>query len=293
VEYDALSTPGPIEIAKTIDATRAAVARARGHGLTIGLVPTMGALHDGHASLIQRARAEMGFVVVSIFVNPTQFGAGEDLDRYPRPFDHDVHLCVRERADLIFHPAAATMYPPGFCTYALVEGLQDGLEGASRPGHFRGVATVVLKLFHIVQPDVAYFGQKDAQQYRLIEQMVHDLDLPVTLRMCPTVREPDGLAISSRNVYLTPAQRAAAPAIGKAFDDVRRQIDAGERSAATVAERTRSRLAAASGARVDYVAVVDYDTLLPIETLRGRVLIAVAVSFGTTRLIDNLLVDIP
>jgi pantoate--beta-alanine ligase len=282
-----------IEIVETIEETRAAVAHARLHVQSVGLVPTMGALHEGHASLIRQARAETGFVVVSIFVNPTQFGPGEDFERYPRPFEADVRLCERERADLVFHPASATVYPPGFRTAIEVPGLQNLLEGASRPGHFRGVATVVLKLLNMVRPDVAYFGQKDAQQFRLLEQMARDLDLPVALRMCPIVRAPDGLALSSRNAYLDAAQRQAALALFRALEEVRRQIAAGERRAAELARLARERIAAAPGARLDYVAVVDFDTLQPIEILHGRVLVAAAVYFGATRLIDNLLLEIP
>jgi pantoate--beta-alanine ligase len=283
----------PLEIAETIDQTRAAVARARVAALTVGLVPTMGALHEGHASLIRRARAENDFVVVSVFVNPAQFGPHEDLTRYPRPFERDIEIASREGADLVFHPAPATMYPAGFCTFVEVGGLGDVLEGVSRPGHFRGVATIVLKLFNIVQPDVAYFGQKDAQQYRVLEQTVRDLDVPVTLEMCPIVREPDGLALSSRNVYLDPVQRQAATALSAALDEVRRRIDSGERRGAELVRVACERIAQAPGARIDYIAVVDYEALQPIEALRGRVLVALAVYFGTTRLIDNILIHIP
>jgi len=282
-----------IEIVETIEETRAAVARARALALSVGLVPTMGALHEGHASLIRQARAETGYVVVSIFVNPAQFGPDEDLERYPRPFDADIRLCERERANLVFHPASATVYPPGFRTAVEVHGLQDLLEGASRPGHFRGVTTVVLKLLNMVRPDIAYFGQKDAQQFRLLEQMARDLDLPVALRMCPIVRAPDGLALSSRNAYLDPAQRQAAPALFHALEEARRQVAAGERRAEELTKRARDRIAAAPGARIDYVAVVDFATLQPIEILHGRVLVAAAVYFGATRLIDNLLLEIP
>jgi pantoate--beta-alanine ligase len=280
-----------VAIAETIEQTRAAVARARVNGFSIGLVPTMGALHEGHASLIRQARAETSFVAVSIFVNPTQFGPNENLTRYPRPFAADLQLCEREGADLVFHPDAATIYPPGFRTAVEVHGLQDVLEGAARPGHFRGVATVVHKLLNIVRPDVAYFGQKDAQQFRVIEQAARDLDLPVALRMCPTVRAADGLALSSRNVYLAPAERQAATVIFRALEEVHGAAAAGEQRAAELARLARARIATVACARVDYVAVVDFDTLQPIEMLRGRVLVAVAVFIGTTRLIDNLLVE--
>ncbi len=280
-----------IDIAETIEQTRAAVARARVNGLSIGLVPTMGALHEGHASLIRQARADSGFVAVSIFVNPTQFGPAEDLARYPRPFEADLQICERERADLVFHPQAATIYPAGFRSAVEVDGLQDVLEGAARPGHFRGVATVVLKLLNIVRPDVAYFGQKDAQQFRLLEQMVRDLDLPIRMQMCPTVRAADGLALSSRNVYLDPAQRQAATVVYRALDEVRRAAASGEHRAAELARLARVRIAEVPDARIDYIAIVDFATLQPIEQLHGRVLVAAAIFIGTTRLIDNLLVE--
>jgi pantoate--beta-alanine ligase len=282
----------PIDIAEAIEQTRTAVARARANALSVALVPTMGALHEGHASLIRRARAEHGYVVVSVFVNPTQFGPHEDFNRYPRPFEHDVQLCERERADLIFHPQPALMYPPGFRSVVAVQEFEAVLEGASRPGHFRGVATVVLKLLNIVRPDGAYFGQKDAQQFRILEQMVRDFDLPVTLRMCPTVREADGLALSSRNGYLDPAQRQVATVLSRALAEVQDRIGAGERRASELVRLARERIEGAAGARIDTIAVVDYATLQPIEVLHGRVLIAVAVYFGTTRLIDNTLIDV-
>jgi pantoate--beta-alanine ligase len=252
----------------------------------------MGALHEGHASLIRAARAETGFVVVSLFVNPTQFGPNEDLGRYPRSFGHDLEVCARERADLLFAPDAADMYPPGFRTWVEVQGFQDVLCGASRPGHFCGVATVVLKLFNIVQPDVAYFGQKDAQQARTIQQMVRDLDLPVRLRICPIVRAADGLALSSRNEYLDPDQRRHATVLHKALEEARARVEGGERDAAVVQRALAARLAAAPGALVDYAAVVDLDTLQPLSRLRGQVLIAVAVRLGATRLIDNVLLSV-
>src|SRR5262249_23040680 len=208
----------------TISEVRQAVARARQRGLTVGLVPTMGALHAGHLSLIKGARAETGFVVVSIFVNPTQFGPNKDLARYPRPIDQDLTLCENEGVDLLFHPDVSSMYPPGSCTYVEVYGLQEQLCGRSRPGHFRGVATVVLKLFNIVQPDFAYFGQKDAQQARIIQQLVRDLDVPVQVRIYPIVREPDGLALSSRNQYLDPNQRRYATVLFRVLRDAQGQI---------------------------------------------------------------------
>ncbi len=278
-------------VAATVEAVRQAVGGARGRGLTVGLVPTMGALHAGHASLLRAARAETGFVVASIFVNPTQFGPAEDFGRYPRPFEDDLDVCGREGVDLVFAPEAGVMYPPGFRTFVEVQGLQDVLCGASRPGHFRGVATVVLKLFQIVQPDVAYFGQKDAQQVRIIARMVRDLDVPVRLRVCPIVREPDGLALSSRNRYLTPAQRREAVVLPRALEEARALIAGGERDAGRVRQVLADRVRATPGAVLDYAAVVDADTLEPLDRLRGDVLLALAVKFGDTRLIDNVLLS--
>jgi pantoate--beta-alanine ligase len=282
----------PPPVAATVAEVRRAVADARRRGLTVGLVPTMGALHEGHASLLRVARAEAGFVVVSVFVNPTQFGPNEDFSRYPRPLEKDLEVCAREGVDLAFVPEAATVYPPDFRTFVEVQGMQDVLCGASRPGHFRGVATVVLKLFNIVQPHVAYFGQKDAQQARVIRQMVRDLDVPVEVRGCPIVRAPDGLALSSRNEYLDPEQRRHATVLYRALAEARARVEAGERDAATVRRHLVERLASAPGAVVDYAAVVDYDTLEPLDRLRGQVLIALAVKFGATRLIDNVIVEV-
>jgi pantoate--beta-alanine ligase len=277
-------------VATSVGAVREAVAAARRRVLVVGLVPTMGALHEGHASLIRAARAESGFVVVSIFVNPTQFGPNEDFTRYPRPLDEDLEMCGRAGVDLVFQPSAGEVYPPGFRTFVEVQGLQDVLEGASRPGHFRGVATVVLKLFNMVQPDVAYFGQKDGQQARIIQQMTTDLNVPVRVRVCPTVREPDGLALSSRNRYLDAGQRRQAVVLSQALAAGRALIEAGERDAAVVQQAMTAGIQAAAGAVLDYAAVVDADTLQPLERIRGKVMLAVAVRFGSTRLIDNELV---
>jgi pantoate--beta-alanine ligase len=279
-------------LATTVHAVREAVCHARRAGQRVGLVPTMGALHEGHASLMRIARADCDFVVATIFVNPTQFGPNEDLARYPRPFEKDVELCAAEGVHLLFHPEPAMIYPPGFHTFVEVTGLQDVLCGASRPGHFRGVATVVLKLFNIVQPDAAYFGQKDAQQARIIQQLVVDLNVPMRVVVCPIVRESDGLALSSRNRYLDADQRRQAPALFQALEAAREAIAAGERRADEVVRLLQGRLARVSGARVDYAAVVDADTLQPVSDLRGRVLVALAVFFGATRLIDNVLLEI-
>ena len=275
-------------VVSTIDELRRGMAEARRQHLTVGLVPTMGALHEGHLSLIRAARAHNDFVVVSIFVNPTQFGPHEDLARYPRPLESDLALCASAGVDLVFHPSAETMYPPGFRTYVEVTGLQDVLEGTSRPGHFRGVATVVLKLFHLVGPDRAYFGQKDGQQARIIGQLVRDLDVPVELVICPTLREPDGLALSSRNRYLDPDQRANATALSRALFETAELVRQGQRDPAVLAQRLAERLQAVPGAVLDYAVCVDTDTWLPALSLDRPALLAVAVRFGSTRLIDNV-----
>jgi pantoate--beta-alanine ligase len=271
---------------------RQAVADARRRGRTIGLVPTMGALHRGHTSLFDLARAETGLVVASIFVNPTQFGPHEDFRRYPRPLEQDLEQCGKAGVDLVFVPEPALMYPPGFRTFVEVTGLQDVLEGASRPGHFRGVATVVLKLFNLVQPDRAYFGQKDAQQVSVLQQMVRDLDVPVELRVGPTVREPDGLALSSRNQYLDADQRRQAPVLYQALREAEALLRAGEHDPAEVRRAMEARIATTPGAALDYAAVVAADTLETPPRLHGRILLALAVKFGSTRLIDNLPVPV-
>jgi pantoate--beta-alanine ligase len=271
---------------------RAAVAAARAEGKVVGLVPTMGALHAGHASLLDLAHDETDFVVCSVFVNPTQFGPHEDLARYPRPFDRDLEVCARHGVDLVFAPTPEVMYPPGFGTFVEVGGVADVLEGASRPGHFRGVATVVLKLFNIVGPYRAYFGQKDAQQVAVIRRLVRDLNVPVELRIGPTVREPDGLALSSRNVYLGAAQRAQAPVLYRALRAGRARVEGGERDPAAVRRVMAETVAAAPDAVLDYAAAVDADTFAVPERLAGDVLLLLAVRFGPTRLIDNLPVTV-
>jgi pantoate--beta-alanine ligase len=278
-------------VADTIEALRTQLAAARQARKSVGLVPTMGALHAGHLALIDQARRENDFIVVSIFVNPAQFGPNEDFHRYPRPFEKDAALCAEHGVDLIFNPSPEEMYPPGYRTYVEVTRLQDGLCGASRPGHFRGVATVVLKLFNLVQPDRAYFGQKDAQQVRIIQRMVTDLNLALKVVVVPTVREADGLALSSRNQYLDPGQRRHATVLWRALTEARTRIDAGERDAEVIRRLLADRIAATPGAVLDYAAVVDADSLEPVARLRGPTLLALAVKFGATRLIDNLLVS--
>ena len=269
---------------------RRRVAEARGRGSRVGLVPTMGALHEGHASLIRAARSEAGFVVVSLFVNPTQFGPGEDFSQYPRPLEADLAVCRREGADLVFAPAAGEMYPEGFATTVRVAGLGETMCGRFRPGHFDGVATVVAKLLAIVQPDVAYFGEKDAQQLAVVRRMVEDLNLPVEVRGCPLVREPDGLAMSSRNAYLSADERRKALALSAALAEARDAIRAGERNGARLAERVRERIRAAPGVELEYVAVVDPDTLADLDRICSACLVAVAAKVGATRLIDNVIV---
>lgn len=277
-----------LPVVTTVAEVRAAVAAARANGRTVGFVPTMGALHDGHAVLIRAARQATGFVVVSVFVNPTQFGPTEDYQKYPRTLGADCRVAADSGADLVFAPGVDAMYPPGAVTAVEVGGLGDHLCGPSRPGHFRGVCTVVLKLFNIVRPDVTVFGAKDGQQARIIRRMVRDLDVPVEVRVEPTVREPDGLAMSSRNRYLSPADRAAAPGIYRALEAVRAAARAGERDAARLEAVLREGLAAVPGARIDYASIVDDETLQPISRVDRPALAAVAVYLGTTRLIDNV-----
>jgi pantoate--beta-alanine ligase len=277
-----------IAVQTTIAAVRQAVAAARAEGLTVGLVPTMGALHAGHAALIAQLRGHCPFVVVSIFVNPLQFAAHEDLDRYPRQLAADCALCAAEGASLVFAPPVSELYPPGFATTVDVGPLAQRVEGASRPGHFRGVATVVLKLFNIVQPDAAIFGQKDAQQVAVIRQLVRDLDLPIRLLVAPTVREPDGLALSSRNAYLSPPERRAAVVLARALDRALAAVAGGERDVARLEACLAETITAEPLAQLDYARVVDADTFEPIATLDDRPALAVlAVRIGSTRLIDN------
>jgi pantoate--beta-alanine ligase len=273
----------------TIAEVRAAVADARRRGLAVGFVPTMGALHEGHAALVRTARAAGGFVVVSVFVNPTQFGPNEDFGKYPRTLDADRALCHDAGAALVFAPTAAEMYPERSITFVEVTELDTGLCGASRLGHFRGVCTVVLKLFNIVAPDRAYFGAKDFQQARIVAQMVRDLNVAVEVRVEPTVREADGLALSSRNRYLSPTERAAAPAIYRALLGLRERV-AGEREVANLEARLQAELAAIPGARVDYASIVDAETLRPVARVERPAVAAVAVFLGTTRLIDNIVI---
>lgn len=281
-----------MEIVKTIPEARIHLAKARGKGLSIGFVPTMGYLHDGHVALIRCARSECGYVVVSIFVNPMQFGPNEDYLTYPRDLGRDAHLAKEAGADLIFAPEAQEMYPPDFATSVDVAGLGDVLCGASRPGHFRGVATVVVKLLNIVQPHRAYFGEKDAQQLVIIRRLVSDLNIPVKVIGVPTVREPDGLALSSRNIYLSPEERRIAPVLYKALQSAEEAIERGERSASAISALISAEIGKQPIIRTEYIEVVDLQTLQPLHTLKGRVLIAVAARLGKARLIDNIALEI-
>jgi len=263
--------------------------RIRGAGKRLGLVPTMGALHEGHLSLVRAARTGCDSVAASIFVNPTQFGPNEDFAKYPRSFERDRELLEREGVNLLFAPSVQEMYPTGAVTWVTVEGLSDRLDGRSRPGHFRGVATVVSKLFHIIEPDAAFFGQKDAAQVAVLRRMVSDLRIAVEIVVCPIVREPDGLAMSSRNAYLDPQQRGEALVLHRSLMRVKQLADAGERGAAKLAAAGREQFRADGSVRLDYFEIVDPDTLEPVEHVSRGVLVAVAAFVGTTRLIDNIL----
>ena len=260
-------------------------------GNSIGLVPTMGALHAGHASLLKAARASCTHVAVSIFVNPTQFGPNEDFSRYPRTFDADCVLAQSERVDVIFAPAVEELYPSGAATFVEVEGLSNRLDGASRPGHFRGVAIVVAKLLIAAEPDRAFFGQKDAAQVAVIRRMVADLRMATEIVVCPIVRDPDGLALSSRNAYLSPADRSQALALSRAIRKVVDLATAGERRSAILIEAAHAILAAEPAIRVDYIALVDPSTLNPVEVAPPGTLFAVAANVGPTRLIDNTILE--
>jgi pantoate--beta-alanine ligase len=270
----------------------AAFRAARDSFAALGLVPTMGYLHEGHLSLVRQARAECGAAAVSIFVNPTQFGPKEDFTRYPRDMERDLRLLEAEGVDLVFAPPTEAMYPPGFGTYVALPEADEVLEGAARPGHFRGVATVVCKLLNIVQPTRAYFGQKDAQQTVVVRQMVRDLDMPVAVVVAPTVREPDGLAMSSRNTYLSPEQRAAAPVLFRALQAARARFAAGERGGEALRRAMAAVLAEEPLGRPEYVSAADPLTLRELDEAGPRgVLLSMAVRFGAVRLIDNLLLE--
>jgi pantoate--beta-alanine ligase len=265
---------------------------ARHQGKLLGLVPTMGALHEGHLSLVRAAKAKSQVVAVSIFVNPTQFGPNEDYSRYPRNLEQDCALLEREGVDMVFAPSAEEMYPGSSTTCVTVEGLSERLCGNSRPGHFRGVATVVAKLFNIVEPDLAFFGQKDAAQVAVIKRMVRDLNIPVAIEVCPIVREADGLALSSRNAYLSPDDRKMALVLHASLQRAQKMFADGERDAATIASEAKKAFVWQPAVKLDYFEIVDPETLEPIETIgRRKSLVAVAAFVGNTRLIDNILLE--
>jgi pantoate--beta-alanine ligase len=266
---------------------------SRHAGRSIGFVPTMGALHPGHVSLMKAARGASAQVVTSIFVNPLQFGPKEDFARYPRSLEGDAEQCARAGVDLLFVPEVAEMYPEGFCTSVEVSGLSDTFEGAVRPGHFRGVATVVLKLLNLVRPDRAYFGQKDFQQTVVLRRMVKDLEVPCQLEVLPTLREPDGLAMSSRNVYLGTAERAVAPTIYRSLQAIVRMAESSERDVSRLRARGLEELATAPAIRLDYLEIVSAETLEPMKRVEGSTAAIIAARLGTTRLIDNILLPIP
>lgn len=279
-----------MRIVKSIEEMRTICRELRGEDRVLGFVPTMGALHEGHLSLVRRARAECGIVATSIFVNPLQFAPGEDFAQYPRTFEQDCQLLEAERVDVLFAPEADEMYPEQRATSVNVAGVGDRLDGASRPGHFTGVATIVAKLFHVVSPERAYFGQKDAAQLAVLRQMVRDLNFDVQLVGCDIVRDGDGLALSSRNKYLSAEERTDALVLHRALRRIEQMIAEGERKSEVLIQGGMEILRSVAGVRVDYMAIVDADTLLPAVSIETGTLVAVAAYVGKTRLIDNSLV---
>ncbi len=278
-----------MKICTTIAEVLTAIRAARAASKRLGLVPTMGALHAGHLSLVRAAKAQCDVVAASIFVNPTQFGPSEDFSKYPRSSERDCSLLEQEGTDIVFSPAVDEMYPKGATTWVTVEGLSEKLDGRSRPGHFRGVTTIVAKLFHVIQPDMAFFGQKDAAQVAVIRRMVKDLNFPLEIVACPIVRETDGLAMSSRNAYLSPDEHKRALVLQRSLRRVESEFQAGERSTARLVDIGRSAMAEEAQVRLDYFQIVDPDTLEPVQTVEHRALVAAAAYVGSTRLIDNLL----
>ena len=279
------------ELVTTIEELRRRIAAARGSHRRIGLVPTMGALHEGHLSLVRASKASCDFTVATIFVNPAQFGPGEDLHAYPRDLEADLEALARCGADLVFAPENNEVYRPGHQTWVEVETIAKPLEGTSRPTHFRGVATVVLKLFNMVGADAAFFGQKDYQQALLIRRMAADLNVPTEVCVCPIVREPDGLAMSSRNAYLSPAARQQAVVLSKSLRLARELVERGERDARLIADKMREVILEAEDAKIDDIALADPETLQPVDEVAGKTLSALAVRIENTRLIDNCLLE--
>ncbi|MFA4029772.1 MAG: hypothetical protein GDYSWBUE_001066 [Candidatus Fervidibacterota bacterium] len=282
-----------MEVITSVSEMQSRAAKLRSDGKVIGFVPTMGYFHEGHLSLMRRARSECDIVVVSIFVNPIQFVPGEDYERYPRDVERDLRMAEGVGVDIVFHPSVEEMYPEGYATYVNVERLTEGLCGAFRPGHFRGVTTVVAKLFNIVMPHRAYFGEKDYQQLVVIKRMVRDLNFPIEIVPCPTVREEDGLAMSSRNVYLLPDERKAALSLSRGLMAAQKMFMSGERDAATLKRIVEEHLRSSELVRPQYVEVVDAETLEPIERVERDAVIAVAAFVGKARLIDNVVLRVP
>lgn len=280
-----------MRLVRTIKEMRDYSHDASARGRRLGLVPTMGALHEGHLSLVRAAREKSNVVVVSIFVNPTQFGPNEDFAKYPRHLETDCGLLEKEQVDVVFAPSAEEIYPTGATTWVTVEGMSDRLCGKSRPGHFRGVTTVVTKLFNIIEPDIAFFGQKDAAQVAVIRRMVRDLNMAVSIEVCPIVREPDGLALSSRNAYLNSEERKSALVLYRSLLKAQQLFDKGERDSGKLVTAGKQELAKSPAARLDYFEVVDPDSLEPTSTIIKPALAAVAAFLGSTRLIDNILLD--
>jgi len=277
-----------MKVIHTIDEMRACSRAAKARSGHLAFVPTMGALHQGHLSLVRAARSRSELVAVSIFVNPTQFAAGEDLAVYPRNLEADLKALERENVELVFAPSVEEMYAPANLTWVVVDGLSQRLCGQSRPGHFRGVTTVVSKLFHIVEPDSAFFGQKDAVQVTIIKRMVRELNMAVSIEVCPIVRDPDGLALSSRNAYLKPKERESALVLHRSLEQTRALVEAGERSCERLIEAAKQEFRAQPSVRLDYFAIVDPETLEPALRIESPVLVAVAAYVGNTRLIDNV-----
>jgi pantoate--beta-alanine ligase len=276
----------------TIREMKAVVRGLRSGGKTIGFVPTMGYLHEGHLSLVRKSTQSADATVVSIFVNPAQFGPKEDFKEYPRDFNRDMELLKREGVDYLFFPDSEEMYPQGYKTYVQVQDLGEKLCGHSRPGHFKGVCTIVLKLFNIVDPDVAFFGQKDAQQAIILRKMVEDLGLDVIIKVSPIIRDEDGLALSTRNEYLNSREREAALALPRSLQEAKRMIEKGERRARNIIKRIEEMIRQEPLAKIDYIEIVDLDELKPIEMIKNEALLALAVFVGKTRIIDNMMVEI-
>jgi pantoate--beta-alanine ligase len=285
-----IKTDNKMRIIRTPERMQKIALSLKAKNRTIGFVPTMGYLHEGHLSLMRRARKDCDISIISIFVNPTQFGPKEDYKRYPRDLKRDINLAKSVGVDIIFYPSVKDMYPDGYLTYVNVEKITECLCGASRPGHFRGVTTIVAKLFNIIQPDIVYFGQKDAQQARVIQQMVRDLNMPIKIKVLPIVREPDGLAMSSRNTYLSPRQREDALVLSQSLKKARIMIKKGVRSSDTIISMMRNSISKKKTAKIDYIACVDFETFKPIKKIKKDTLIALAIWFGKTRLIDNIII---